>query len=162
WPRLDTGEVRTWSSGQDSGSAADGAAAGGRHAGAGPLLDESQCGGGAVAGALADRRQEAAVPVHAVAIDPRAELDPAAGFAWRAHHLCGADPNTEGADGGDERGERSAASTRRRLYVPAEATDSAVPDRAGDWRSGVPTDERADGRVGGAVDSAEGGGRVQR
>jgi hypothetical protein len=53
----------------------------------------------------ADRRAQAPVPLHAIAGDPRAQLDPAAGHAVGAQHLRGAHPHAQGAGRGDERGQ---------------------------------------------------------
>ena len=87
--------------------------------GGGALSHQSRGDRAAVARAEADRRRQAALPVHAVAGDPRAHLDPAAGHALGALHLRRHRPGAAGAARADERREPAAAQRHRRLHASA-------------------------------------------
>ena len=104
----------------------------GSHSGPDPLLHVAGRFRFAVARTRPDRGQAASVPVHAIAGDPRAQLDPAAGHARRPRHLHRARSRPPPA----LRAVMSAAGPARR-HIPARPSRAVVPDRARRRRSGL-------------------------
>ena len=115
----------------------------------------------AVAGAVDDRRQEAALHVQPVAADPRAFVGAAAGHAADPLHLQRARHRAQGRDGADERRQRSERGARRRLHLPHAAEDPLVPARDRRRRPGVQADQRPQRRVGRTGDGGQGRARVR-